>query len=56
MWDGPRQFGRQHALNVLEIEKQHPSGITLWQPEEEANDAVDDTSDSGDSDQTADEE
>lgn len=29
MWDEPREFNYNHAMNILELEKQRPSGITL---------------------------
>lgn len=42
MWSEPREFGIEHANNILELEKVHPSGI--YQVQDNNSDNVIDTS------------
>jgi hypothetical protein len=55
LWEGPRKFKYEHAMNILELEKIHPSGIVLVEdsPIEIKLDAAVDPGNSGNSDKKA---
>mgnify|MGYP000259434442 CR=1 FL=1 len=53
IWGSPRAFNPEHAANILELEKIHPSGITAVAEDssvKQNSDAANNSRNSGDSD------